>query len=123
VTLPELYERRHLLRNIFALQTYDQTVAQINIRYVFCNLTDEVQKMFVALEVLRYDDIVILNCKENMYEGKTYSFLSSVLELYGEQPNDFFMKADDDSYIILNKLVESLRDKPREDVLWAQNSV
>jgi Galactosyltransferase len=119
LTLPELYERRHLLRDIFALQTYDQTVAQIDIRYVFCNLTDDVQKMFVALEVLRYDDIIILNCKENMNEGKTYSFLSSVPELYGEQqPYDFVMKADDDSYIILDKLVESLRDKPREDMYY-----
>ncbi|XP_078168548.1 beta-1,3-galactosyltransferase pvg3-like [Carex rostrata] len=118
VTLPEMYERRHLLRNIFALQTYDRTVAQIDIRYVFCNLTDDEQRVFVALEIMRYDDIIILNCKENMNDGKTYAFLSSLPELYGDQAYDFVMKGDDDSYIILDKLVESLRDKPREDMYY-----
>ncbi|KAJ4797713.1 Hexosyltransferase [Rhynchospora pubera] len=118
VTVPEMYERRHMLRNIFALQTYDRTVAQIDIRYVFCNLTDEEHKVFIALEILRYDDIIILNCKENMNDGKTYAFLSSLLAFYGDQPYDFVMKADDDSYIILDKLVESLRDKPREDMYY-----
>ncbi|KAJ1688428.1 hypothetical protein LUZ63_019818 [Rhynchospora breviuscula] len=118
VTVPQMYERRNMLRNIFALQTYDRTVAQIDIRYVFCSLSDEEHKVFIALEILRYDDIIILNCTENMNDGKTYTFLSSLPALYGDQAYDFVMKADDDSYIILDKLVESLRDKPREDMYY-----
>lgn len=53
-----------------------------------------------------------------MNDGKTYAFLSSLPELYGDQAYDFVMKGDDDSYIILDKLVESLRDKPREDMYY-----
>lgn len=118
ITMPELYIRRHLLRTLFSLQTYNKSVAHIDIRYIFCNLTSEAQRVFVATEIMLYDDIIILNCEENMNAGKTYKFLSEMPKWYSDEPYDFVMKADDDSYIILEKLVESLRDKPRFDMYY-----
>lgn len=118
ITMPEMYTRRHLLRTLFSLQTYNKSVAHIDIRFIFCNLTSEAQRVYVATEIMLHDDIIILNCEENMNAGKTYKFLSKMPKWYSDEPYDFIMKADDDSYIILEKLVESLRDKPRFDMYY-----
>ncbi|RVW21650.1 hypothetical protein CK203_112345 [Vitis vinifera] len=55
--------------------------AKVDIKFVFCNLTKEDQKVLVALEIMRYDDIIILNCTENMNQGKTYTYFSSLPEM------------------------------------------
>ncbi|KAG1364446.1 beta-1,3-galactosyltransferase pvg3-like [Cocos nucifera] len=70
LTRADLYERRHLLRLVYSLQ-HRLATAHIDIRFVLCNLTKEDQRVLVALEILRYDDIIILNCTENMDNGKT----------------------------------------------------
>ena len=74
---------------------------------------------------MRYDDIIILNCKENMNKGKTYTYFSSLPEIFNNSdgggsypPYHYVMKADDDTYIRLNSLVESLRPLPREDLYY-----
>ncbi|KAJ1688429.1 hypothetical protein LUZ63_019819 [Rhynchospora breviuscula] len=118
VTMPELYTRRHLLRTLFSLQTYDKSIAEIDIRFIFCNLTSEDQRVFVAMEIVLHDDIIILDCKENMNEGKTYKFLYELAKWYSDEPYNFVMKTDDDSYIILEELIQSLRDKPRFDMYY-----
>nr|DAD27697.1 TPA_asm: hypothetical protein HUJ06_029165 [Nelumbo nucifera] len=63
-TLPDQYHRRHFLRMVYGTQS--PVGAQVDIKFVFCNLTKEDQTVLVALEIMRYDDIIILNCKENM---------------------------------------------------------
>ena len=68
LTLPDQYQRRHFLRMIYGTQDVPAGV-KIDVKFVFCNLTKEDQKVLVALEIMRYDDIIILNCNENMNKG------------------------------------------------------
>nr|XP_010929245.1 uncharacterized protein LOC105050791 [Elaeis guineensis] len=124
LTRADLYERRHLLRLVYSLQPRLAT-AHIDIRFVFCNLTKEDQRVIVALEILRYDDIIILNCTENMDNGKTYTYFSSLPELFNgtdaagdDRPYDYVMKTDDDTYLILDNLAVSLKNKSREDMYY-----
>ncbi|XP_078168508.1 uncharacterized protein LOC144563007 [Carex rostrata] len=118
ITLPDRYERRHLLRTIYSLQTYNPATAHVDIRFVFCNLKTREQNVFIALEIMKFNDIIIMNCTENMDDGKTYKFLSGVPDLYRDQPYNYVMKADDDAYIRLDSLVESLKDKSRVDMYY-----
>ncbi|KAJ9689467.1 hypothetical protein PVL29_014918 [Vitis rotundifolia] len=121
LTLPDQYHRRHFLRMIYGTQS--PAGAKVDVKFVFCNLTKEDQKVLVALEIMRYDDIIILNCTENMNQGKTYTYFSSLPEMLNSTegpspPYHYVMKADDDIYLRLDKLVESLRPLPREDLYY-----
>ncbi|KAI5348734.1 hypothetical protein L3X38_001621 [Prunus dulcis] len=68
--------------------------AKVDVKFVMCNLTKEEQEVLVALEIMRYDDIIILDCEENMN------------------------KADDDAYFRLQNLVDSLKPFHREDLYY-----
>ncbi|KAJ8479884.1 hypothetical protein OPV22_023611 [Ensete ventricosum] len=121
LTKPETYERRHLLRNAYALQPSVSINARVDVRFVLCNLTKEEQRVLVALEILRYDDIVILDCGENLNDGKTFTYFSSMPKLFngtggGRPPYDYVLKADDDSYIRVDALAQTLKEMPREDL-------
>ncbi|KAF2309410.1 hypothetical protein GH714_002081 [Hevea brasiliensis] len=121
LTLPDQYQRRHFLRLIYGTQS--PMGAQVDVKFVFCNLTKEDQKVLVALEIMRYDDIIILNCKENMNKGKTYTYFSSLPEILNDTdrpypPYHYVMKADDDTYFRLENLVESLKPLAREDLYY-----
>lgn len=121
LTLPDQYQRRHFLRLIYGTQT--PVGAKVDVKFVFCNLTKEDQKVLVALEIMRYDDIIILNCKENMNRGKTYTYFSSLPEMLSDPngpypPYHYVLKGDDDAYFRLNNLVESLRPLSREDLYY-----
>ncbi|KAJ7955768.1 Hexosyltransferase [Quillaja saponaria] len=120
-TLADQYQRRHFLRLIYGTQS--PVGAKIDVKFVFCNLTKEDQKVLVALEIMRYDDIIILNCKENMNKGKTLTFFSSLPEIFNDKngsypPYHYIMKGDDDTYFRFNNLVESLKPLPREDLYY-----
>ncbi|KAI4335430.1 hypothetical protein L6164_014074 [Bauhinia variegata] len=124
LTLPDQYLRRNFLRLIYGTQPPVEG-AKIDVKFVFCNLTKEDQKVLVALEIMRYDDIMILDCKENMNKGKTLTFFSSLPELFNDTeaqgpypPYHYIMKLDDDTYLRLNSFVESLKPLPREDLYY-----
>uniref|UniRef100_A0A3Q7I2S1 Hexosyltransferase n=2 Tax=Solanum lycopersicum TaxID=4081 RepID=A0A3Q7I2S1_SOLLC len=122
LTLPDQYQKRHFLRLIYGTQSPIIVGAKIDVKFVFCNLTKEDQKVLVALEIMRYHDIIILNCQENMNKGKTYTYFSSLPEMFSTSnyypPYHYVMKADDDTYIRLENFVQSLRPLPREDLYY-----
>lgn len=87
--------------------------ARVDVKFVFCSLYKDDQRIMVALEIMRYNDIIILNCEENMDKGKTYSYFSS-LPTMGIR-YDYVMKVDDDVYFRIDNLAEYLKPQPRED--------
>ncbi|CAN1811365.1 hypothetical protein LINPERHAP1_LOCUS26201 [Linum perenne] len=126
LTLPDQYHKRHFLRMIYGTQQLPPDT-KIDVKFVFCNLTKEDQKVLVALEIMRYDDIIILNCKENMNNGKTYTYFSSLPDIFSNVTSDnsnasppyhYVMKADDDAYFRLGSLASSLRPLPRDDLYY-----
>ncbi|CAN1329720.1 hypothetical protein LINPERPRIM_LOCUS34737 [Linum perenne] len=125
LTLPDQYSRRHFLRMVYGTQQ-SPPGTKIDVKFVFCNLTKEDQRVLVALEIMRYDDIIILNCKENMNNGKTYTFFSSLPEIFSDKekisssspPYHYVMKTDDDTYFRFETLVSSLTPLPREDLYY-----
>ncbi|CAL1415102.1 unnamed protein product [Linum trigynum] len=144
LTLPDQYPRRHLLRMVYGTQPTPKG-AKIDVKFVFCNLTKEDQTILVALEIMRFDDIIILNCKENMNNGKTFTYFSSLPDIFSHDdtqkmlesddgngtttssesspsppspPYHYVMKGDDDSYFRLGSLVSSLRPLPRNDLYY-----
>ncbi|GLJ31959.1 hypothetical protein SUGI_0643350 [Cryptomeria japonica] len=114
LTRADLYERRHFLRMVYGIQS---TVhAKVDVRFVFCNLTKDDQRILVPLEIMAYNDIIILNCEENMNEGKTYAYFSSLPKMGLRY--DYVMKVDDDIYFRMDKLAESLKPLPRNDTYY-----
>ncbi|EAY87784.1 hypothetical protein OsI_09202 [Oryza sativa Indica Group] len=92
---PDFYKRRALLR--------------MGRRYA----------VLVALEIITHGDILVLNCTENMNDGKTYDYFSALPRLFpaGAEPRyDFAGKIDDDTYYRLGALADTLRRKPRRDM-------
>jgi len=121
LTRADLYERRHLLRMVYGLQLApgNNLTAHVDVRFVFCRLYKDDQRVLVPLEILAHGDVIILDgCEENLNGGKTYTFLSTVAELYADEPYDYVMKADDDIFFRLPQLVDSLGAMPREDMYY-----
>ncbi|GLJ31950.1 hypothetical protein SUGI_0643090 [Cryptomeria japonica] len=114
LTVADQYQRRHFLRMVYGSQS---TVhAKVDVKFVFCNLTKDDQRILVSLEIMTHNDIIILNCAENMNEGKTYAYFSSLPKM-GLQ-YDYVIKADDDIYFRIDKLAESLKPLPRNDTYY-----
>ncbi|XP_023761171.1 beta-1,3-galactosyltransferase pvg3 [Lactuca sativa] len=126
-TMADHHDRRHFLRLIYGTQSV--VGAKIDVKFVFCNLTKEDQKVLVALEIIQHNDIIILNCKENMDKGKTYTYFSSLPDMLKPDPDSnsdsdpyppyhYVIKGDDDTYFRLQKLVDTLIPLPREDLYY-----
>ncbi|KAJ1289782.1 hypothetical protein BS78_02G190700 [Paspalum vaginatum] len=118
LTMPSRRERRDIVRMAYALQPAPAPagVARVDVRFVFCGVSDPVDAALVAVEAARHGDILVLNCTENMNDGKTHEYLSAVPRLFAAAPYDYVMKTDDDTYLRVAALVEELRTKPRDDV-------
>ncbi|XP_042411227.1 uncharacterized protein LOC122000828 [Zingiber officinale] len=120
LTVADAYQRRDLIRRAYLLQQPRLAASRVDVRFILCRLTTEEQRTFVAMEIMLYDDVIILDCAENVNEGKTYDYLSSlprILDAGGRRPPyDYVVKTDDDTYYLIDKLSETLRGLPRVDV-------
>ncbi|XP_060673316.1 uncharacterized protein LOC132803790 [Ziziphus jujuba] len=115
LTRPDNYDRRHFLRLVYGIQS--SSSATIHVKFIFCNLNKPQHRIFIGLEILRFNDIIILNCTENMNGGKTYTYFSSLPTILAAK-YDYVMKADDDVFIRLEPLALSLRMLPRFDLYY-----
>lgn len=82
-------------------------------------------RAFVALEARAYGDVMLIDCDESPDKGKTYDYFAGLPAMLssggggGEgRPYDYVMKVDDDTYLRLDELAETLRRAPREDMYY-----
>ncbi|CAD6337360.1 unnamed protein product [Miscanthus lutarioriparius] len=129
-TMPGKHSRRHLIRMAYALQQQTtpalRAAARVDVRFVLCSRPMPPEhRAFVALEARAYGDVLVLDCAENAEDGKTYTYFASLPAMLGSgsgsgggggRPYDYVMKVDDDTFLRLDALVETLRSAPREDM-------
>jgi hypothetical protein len=65
-----------------------------------------VLRAFAALEARAHGDVLLLDCAENADMGKTYTYFASLPAM--TMPYDYVMKVDDDTFLLLDALVETL---------------
>lgn len=124
------YERRQLIRSTYARHT--SPGANVVVKFIL-GRPRESHSRRVALEMEMYNDIVILDLKENMNRGKTFEFFKWASENatisvgwengkgergLGWRKVDYVVKADDDTFLRLDELERHLRVAPREKVYW-----
>ncbi|PAN25373.1 hypothetical protein PAHAL_4G296400 [Panicum hallii] len=124
-TMPGKHSRRHLIRMAYALQQTAalRAAARVDVRFALCArpMLPE-HRAFVALEARAYGDVLVLDCAESAEQGKTYTYFASLPAMLGSgsggggRPYDYVMKVDDDTFLRLDALVETLRAAPREDM-------
>ncbi|CAM0913202.1 unnamed protein product [Alopecurus aequalis] len=129
-TMAKKHSRRHLIRMAYALQQTPalRRFARVDVRFALCArpMTPE-NRAFVALESQAYGDVLLFNCTESAEGGKTYDYFAGLpgMMLGGgggdvdadvRRPYDYVMKVDDDTYLRLDALAETLRRAPREDM-------
>ena len=87
LTVPEKYDRRALIRS-----TYAQLSSPLaHLRFVFCLPRNTFMETLVLAEKRAYKDIIVLNCTENMDNGKTYSYVSALPSLFKNGTYDYVM--------------------------------
>ncbi|MCD7467878.1 hypothetical protein HAX54_005531 [Datura stramonium] len=116
-TRPEKLDRRHFLRLVYGIQSTSTATARIDVKFIFCNITSSDERTLIALEIMRFHDIIVLNCSENMNSGKTYTYFSTLPQILATH-YDYVMKADDDVYLRLPPLASSLQSLPRVDLYY-----
>lgn len=114
LTMVSKFERRNLLRLAYGVQTSEY--AEVTVRFAVGRPRDESEKTLVGLESLGYGDIIFLDCVENMNEGKSYTYFSTVAAMGVHY--DYVMKTDDDSYVRIGNLGKSLFEQPRTDLYY-----
>ncbi|CAM6121302.1 unnamed protein product [Calypogeia fissa] len=116
MTMASKIDRRNLLRLAYRVQSSPD--AHISVRFVMGAFEEAggVEKTLVGMENATYGDIILLNCTENLNEGKTFTFFSSLPDRGLEY--DYVMKTDDDSYLRFENLGRSLKGLPRTDLYY-----
>ena len=101
LTVPEKIARRKLLRSTY--MTNVPMRENFKIYFVFCK-PDEKIKWILAEEQRLHNDIIIMDCVENMNEGKTYTWFKTAYSQFNPSNGrssdgvkyDYVFKADDD---------------------------
>uniref|UniRef100_A0A0E0L8V3 Hexosyltransferase n=1 Tax=Oryza punctata TaxID=4537 RepID=A0A0E0L8V3_ORYPU len=125
-TMAKKHSRRHLVRMAYALQQTPalRAEARVDVRFALCArpMLPE-HRAFVSLEARAYGDVMLFDCDESPDKGKTYDYFAGLPAMLsaaagGARPYDYVMKVDDDTYLRLDALAETLRRSPREDMYY-----
>lgn len=110
-TTKEKVERRQMIRDTYLQYKPD------NIEYKFVMVANHIPKG-LQQEIDDYNDILRINMtRENMNEGKTYEYFRTMAGRK-EDKFDFVLKADDDSYLHLDRMEYDLSHTNRNMSYW-----
>ncbi|EPS69158.1 hypothetical protein M569_05610, partial [Genlisea aurea] len=119
---PDKFRHRHFLRQLYNVESGRiEDRARFDAKFVFCNITDEEHRLLISLEIMLYDDVIVLDCQEIVGgggAGKTYAFFSGLPEMF--PPYDYVMKIEDDVYFRLQNLAKSLETLPKSDLYYGR---
>ncbi|WFD34993.1 hypothetical protein MCUN1_001839 [Malassezia cuniculi] len=136
MTTDDHFERRQVIRNTYASFTlpHDNETGQrfgnIQVKFVLGRPRRKYADQ-IAMEMEMHNDIVILDIPETMSSFKTLHYMrwaaqnATVPVLYSKSPldvrwklADYVLKADDDTFIMLDELERRLRMAPRTLTYW-----
>jgi hypothetical protein len=114
MSVPHKISRRELIRSTYLkLKPTD-----IDVFFVMCK-PDQDMEEFIKKESEIRQDIVIMNCTENMNEGKTFTWFSYAHNHFKSRYS-FVFKGDDDAYLNLENLHKDLIKTPKENVYYGR---
>ena len=114
LTMASKVERRNIIRLAYGVQRTE--VADVTLKFVIGKPKNDEEKLAVGLESLQYGDIIVLNCEENMNNGKSFMYFSTIAAMGFHY--DYVMKLDDDSYVRTDNLAKSLAPLSRTDLYY-----
>ncbi|CAD6567355.1 MAG: hypothetical protein TREMPRED_003558 [Tremellales sp. Tagirdzhanova-0007] len=138
-TTDQAVQRRQLIRQSYAShwRSRREGTEGVRVRFIMGRPRRRYSQA-VQLEMEAFDDIVLLDIRENMNAGKTHAFFSWAAEnatvpdweyplvhegptgpvWRGEKRPAYVVKADEDSFIMLGELEWRLRAAPRTKAYW-----
>ena len=101
--------RRDLLRHFYSQQIIP---GYGNVQIVYVIGAPDQDTAALQVEIANHGDMLVLDTPENMNDGKTFSFFqhAGMTDHRQVPPWDYVMKVDDDSYIDLPKLIETIHN-------------
>ncbi|KAH9276926.1 hypothetical protein BASA83_000438 [Batrachochytrium salamandrivorans] len=75
----------------------------------------------LELEAAVHNDTIMVDCDENMDDGKTYAYFSYVGRTYAPGTYEFIMKADDDVWLHLPNLEKWVQTMPRTGTYFGRH--
>jgi hypothetical protein len=105
--------RRNLIRRTSKLLA---PASLVDVRFVICDRDALDGRPDPALwsEMQLFDDIFLLDCVENMDQGKSYDYWTTVRKQHPQYL--YYMKGDSDSYILYHNIALSLLQAPRRNL-------
>lgn len=111
-TMAGKLEQRLILRTLYA----KMGSPQVKYSFVVGQPSHPHYLALLQLEMEAYGDIILLDCEENMNDGKTLVFFQYVAVKYPDFA--YTMKTDDDSFLHVPNLLRALEKLPRSDLLY-----
>lgn len=123
---PHPYNRTKVFVGIFTTKDSTDRRALIRETYLQHRPEDIMYKFIVGKELSselitemnEYNDIIPLNMEENMNDGKTYEYFKLMSDIFDKNQVDFILKADDDAYLHLERILYDLERTSRNMSYW-----
>ena len=107
-SIPSELSRRSVIRFLFKTQA----PPNMDLRFVFGESESHREMEMVKREAAEFNDVLILPIKENMNEGKSFTYFKYVWEHMQDQGYRFILKTDYDSIVHFRNLNERMQGMP-----------
>jgi hypothetical protein len=104
----EDYVARTIIRQTIMLMA---PAAAVTVRFVICRQEAAGLDPFLWAEVQEHQDLYLLDCTENMNDGKSFQYFASVRHDFPGY--HYYSKADTDTYILFHNLATAFDVAPR----------